>query len=114
MIPDRSRRAESSRRRARPSRDEGVDGMTETAEQVLRAGAPLETPRFGVGHASTLLVDAARADRLIGVDCWYPATPGQEAPATYTVIPGVGFTASARTGATPLVGPRPLIVLSHG
>ena len=88
--------------------------MTETAEQVLRAGAPLEAPRFGVGHASTLLVDAARADRLIGVDCWYPAAPDQEAPATYAVIPGVGFTASARTGATPLMGPRPLIVFSHG
>ena len=42
-------------------------------EQVLRAGEPLEPPRVGVGHASTLLVDAARADRLIGVDCWYPA-----------------------------------------
>jgi hypothetical protein len=50
-----------------------LDGMTEIAEQVLEAGAPLEPPRFGVGHTSTLLVDTARADRPIGVDCWYPA-----------------------------------------
>lgn len=88
--------------------------MTDTAEQVLRAGAPLEPPRSGVGHASTLLVDAARADRLIGVDCWYPAQPDAEPPATYAVIPGVGFTASARAGAPALAGPWPLVVLSHG
>jgi predicted dienelactone hydrolase len=88
--------------------------MTETAEQVLRAGEPLELARHGVGHASTLLVDAARGDRLIGVDCWYPAEPGDGAVATYAVIPGVGFTASARSDAAPVAGARPLVVFSHG
>ena len=33
--------------------------MTETAGQMLHAGEPLEPPRFGVGHATTLLVDPA-------------------------------------------------------
>ena len=72
--------------------------MTEIAEQVLEAGDPLEPARFGVGHASTLLVDSGRADRPIGVDCWYPAEAGTGPAATYTVIPGVGFSASAAHG----------------
>ena len=88
--------------------------MTEIAEQVLEAGDPLEPARFGVGHASTLLVDSGRADRPIGVDCWYPAEAGTGPAATYTVIPGVGFSASARTGAAPVAGSRPLVVFSHG
>ena len=88
--------------------------MTETAEQVLGAGEPLEPPRHGVGHATTLLTDAARGGRLIGVDCWYPADPGDGPVATYAVIPGVGFTASARSDAPPIDGARPLVVFSHG
>src|SRR3954470_17544583 len=88
--------------------------MTDTAEHVLRAGAPLEPPTFAVGHASALLVDAGRADRVIGVDCWYPAEAGAQAPATYAVIPGVGFTASGRSDARAVSGPRPLVVFSHG
>jgi predicted dienelactone hydrolase len=88
--------------------------MSDTTEQVLRAGEPLEPLRSGVGHASTLLVDPTRDDRLIGVDCWYPAETGDEPATTYAVIPGVGFTASARTDAPALAGPRPLVVFSHG
>ncbi len=88
--------------------------MTEIAEQVLEAGEPLEPARFGVGHASTLLVDSGRADRPIGIDCWYPAEAGTGPAATYAVIPGVGFSASARTGAAPVAGSRPLVVFSHG
>src|SRR4051812_18388523 len=80
----------------RPTRSRG---MSDTTEQLLAAGEPLEPPRAGVGHASTLLVDAARGDRLIGVDCWYPAQPDAEPPATYAIIPGVGFTAAARADA---------------
>jgi predicted dienelactone hydrolase len=70
--------------------------------------------RAGVGHASTLLVDTARADRAIGVDCWYPAPSGSEPVSAYEVVPGVGFTASARSGAPVLAGPHPLVVFSHG
>jgi predicted dienelactone hydrolase len=91
--------------------------MPDTTEQVLRAGPPLEAPRHEVGHASALLVDADRGDRLVGVDCWYPAEPGAPGDlpaATYSVIPGVGFTASARTNAPAAADPRPLVVLSHG
>src|SRR5690349_1019868 len=88
--------------------------MSGMGDQILRAGAPLEPLRVDLGHASTLLVDSTRADRLIGVDCWYPAETGDEPAATYPVIPGVGFTASARTGAPALPGPYPLVVLSHG
>jgi len=83
-------------------------------EQVLQAGEPLEPLRVDVGHGSTLLVDAARADRPIGVDCWYPAAPGAGTVATYPVVPGVGFTAAARSEVPPLAGPYPLVVFSHG
>ncbi len=83
-------------------------------EQVLHAGEPLAPPRCGVGHASALLVDARRDDRLVGVDCWYPAADDGSAAAVYEVIPGVGFTASARSAATPVPGPHPLVVFSHG
>ena len=81
---------------------------------VLTAGAPLEPTRQAVGRSSTLLVDAARADRVLGVDCWYPALEQELPPSTYELLPGVGFTASALADATPAPGPHPLIVFSHG
>lgn len=88
--------------------------MTDTGAQLLQAGEPLEAPGVAVGHTSTLLVDASRADRMIGVDCWYPASVGDGPAAAYEVIPGVGFTAGARSEAAPLEGSRPLVVFSHG
>ncbi len=81
---------------------------------ILRAGAPLEEPRAAVGHASTLLVDPARADRLLGVGCWYPARSADGAAAVYEVLPGVGFTAAASENAPAVPGPHPLVVFSHG
>ena len=88
--------------------------MTDTGAQLLQAGEPLEAPGVAVGHTSTLLVDESRSDRLIGVDCWYPASMADEPAAAYEVIPGVGFRAMARSEAAPLAGARPLVVFSHG
>jgi len=48
-----------------------------TAE--LRAGPPLEPFSRAVGRSTTLIVDERRNDRLLGLDCWYPAS-GDDAP----------------------------------
>ncbi|MGZ6897073.1 MAG: alpha/beta hydrolase family protein [Acidimicrobiia bacterium] len=84
--------------------------------QVLEAGAPLAACRFPVGHRSTRLVDAARRDRAMDVECWYPAavSADEAGRAVYEVIPGVGFSAIARTGAPVALGSHPLVVFSHG
>lgn len=81
---------------------------------ILRAGPPLEERGAAVGHASTLLVDPARADRLLGVECWYPARRAGDDAAVYEVLPGVGFTAGASEGPPAAPGPHPLVVFSHG
>jgi predicted dienelactone hydrolase len=81
---------------------------------VLDAGAPLEMAAQAVGHVSGLLADPARADRLLGLECWYPATGTRTAPTVYEVLPGVGFTAAAGEAASPAAGPHPLVVFSHG
>lgn len=81
---------------------------------VLSAGEPIEPLRCAVGRSSTVLVDPARDDRALGVDCWYPALEGDRTRSVYELLPGVGFTASARTDAAPARGPHPLLVFSHG
>lgn len=64
---------------------------------------------------SILLVDAARDDRALGVDVWYPATEDSGAITEYELIPGVRFTsASAHEGSSVAPGRHPLIVWSHG
>ena len=85
-----------------------------TDEQVLRAGEPLEPPRSGVGHASTLLVDAGRDDRLIGVDCWYPAERVTGRPRPTRSSPAWASPRRPASDAPVLAGPRPLVVFSHG
>jgi dienelactone hydrolase len=81
---------------------------------VLSSGAPLESPRCAVGRSSTLLVDSSRGDRVLGVDCWYPALSGDRPASIYELLPGIGFTASARADAPPAPGPNPLLIVSHG
>jgi len=83
-----------------------------TAE--LRAGPPLEPFSSAVGRSTTLIVDERRNDRLLGLDCWYPAS-GDDAPeSVYELLPGIGFTSSARADAPAAAGPHPLVVWSHG
>lgn len=64
---------------------------------------------------SSLLVDAARADRLIPVDAWYPAATDSDGELSlYELLPGIGFTAAARQAVGVAAGSHPLVVWSHG
>jgi predicted dienelactone hydrolase len=81
---------------------------------IFSAGPPLEPPRFAVGRRSSVLVDAARGDRSLGIDCWYPATGGNAEASVYELLPGVGFTASALADAPAAPGPHPHVIWSHG
>lgn len=81
---------------------------------MLHAGPPLLDPTHLVGHASTSLTDAARGDRRLDVEVWYPATAAGTSPTSYEVVPGVAFTAHATDGAAPLAGPLPVVLFSHG
>jgi predicted dienelactone hydrolase len=78
------------------------------------AGAPLEPQRHAVGRTVSLLVDAERADRALGIDIWYPALAADEPPSMYELLPGVGFTASAFADPPAAPGAHPLLVWSHG
>lgn len=68
-----------------------------------------------MGRRSTLLVDAARNNRMLGVDVWYPATIADEAMATYELLPSVSFeSAGARHEPAVAAGQFPLVLFSHG
>ncbi len=80
----------------------------------LRAGPPLEPMSSAVGRSTTLIADESREDRLLGIDCWYPAVAGDSPESTYELLPGIGFTSSALADAPATTGPHPLVVWSHG
>lgn len=81
----------------------------------LTAAPPLEPQTFAVGRRSTLLVDAARDNRVLGVDVWYPAAVADEPMAVYELLPGVAFEAAgARVEPAVAPGSFPLILFSHG
>ena len=80
---------------------------------IVAAGPPLEEPRHAIARRSVVIHDPAR-DRSLGVDCWYPAIDDSGDYSVYDLIPGFGFTASARNNASPASGPKPLVVWSHG
>lgn len=81
----------------------------------LSSAPALEPLRHHVGHVSTLAVDTARNDRVLGIDVWYPAATGAAPITEYELIPGVRFqSASARTGPPVIPGRHPLLVWSHG
>ena len=82
---------------------------------TLTSAPPLEPLTHRVGHVSTLAVDSARSDRLLGIDIWYPAATDSGAITEYELIPGVRFTsASAHEDSPVSAGAYPLIVWSHG
>ena len=96
------------------------------APSVPRVDAP-ELAKLGsaaVGVTTLELVDAARADRRLKVDLWYPAaTAAGGAPVTYegslTAEPPAAPTRFTRPGiavrdAKRAAGPFPLVVVSHG
>ncbi len=82
---------------------------------VLNAGAPIEPIRHPVGRATTLIVDPARANRMLGVDIWYPAATESGQRSTYELLPGIGFSAAAAQP-NPVAAPGlfPLVLFSHG
>ena len=73
---------------------------------------------FGVGHTSYTAVDAAREERRLKVDVWYPTdladTSGRLT--AYPLAPLIDLTSEvAREGITPhSAGPHTLLVFSHG
>jgi predicted dienelactone hydrolase len=85
----------------------------------LHAGAPLEPSSGAVGRTTMLLADERRRDRLLGIDCWYPAlardsSAGTDPRSVYELLPGIGFTSSALADPPAAAGPHPLVVWSHG
>ncbi|MCU1393815.1 MAG: Alpha/beta hydrolase family [Ilumatobacteraceae bacterium] len=61
--------------------------------------------------------DAARADRTLTVDVWYPAVAagGDDARSSYEPIPGIVFRAANAFDDAPVEpGRYPLVLLSHG
>ncbi len=86
------------------------DSVTE-----LSAGAPLEPPHFPVGRRTITLIDHERADRMLGVDLWYPAIASDAARSVYELFPGVAFAAAtAQHEAPSRAGQFPLVLFSHG
>lgn len=68
-----------------------------------------------VGHASTLVIDAARGDRALGIDVWYPTRTADDATTTYELLPGISLPSTTSVeAAAPIDGTHPLIVWSHG
>ncbi|HEU5302669.1 MAG TPA: hypothetical protein VFW06_10575 [Acidimicrobiia bacterium] len=83
-------------------------------DSVVAAGPPLEQRGVAVGHRPARIVDEARDDRTIDLECWYPALPGDHSPTVYELLPGIGVTSFAFEAALAAPGPHPLVVWSHG
>lgn len=81
----------------------------------LSAGAPLEAGAAPVGRSSGLLIDSARADRMLPFEVWYPIdVSAAVTPSVYELLPGTGFTAAGAFDAPPTLGKYPLVIFSHG
>ncbi len=82
---------------------------------TLTAGDPLEAPQQPVGRRTITLIDAARDERRLDVDIWYPASASSAPRSVYEVFPGVSFSAAWAQHEPPCaVGPFPLLMFSHG
>lgn len=89
--------------------DSGADTATAAVEDPGALGP------HGVGHAQIEVVDAARGDRALPVDVWFPTAAGQAATTEYPLAAGIGLpSAVAVEDAVPLDGDWPLLVFSHG
>ena len=68
-----------------------------------------------IGHVSTLLVDSARGDRVLGLDVWYPTDATTGDFASYELLPGIALPSTkALNAARPTSQRLPLIIWSHG
>ncbi len=81
---------------------------------------PDELGPFAVGHAAFKAVDAARNDRTLPVDVWYPVDPGDEQGVALTKYPllsiVVGLDSEVAHEGAPVsrVRDHALLVFSHG
>ena len=81
----------------------------------LSAGHPIETPHHPVGRRTIALTDHSRADRLSGVDLWYPAETSTAKRSTYELLPGIAYSAAHAQHEPPArAGKFPLVLFSHG
>jgi len=83
------------------------------------AGAPDELGPYAVGHTSFVVVDAARDDRELPVDVWYPVDAADAATEPRTEYPlTAGFTLPSEVAVDDLPvsseRKRPFLVFSHG
>ena len=80
--------------------------------------APDEIGPEAVGHESFMLIDAARDDRALPVDIWYPADPEGVAGAERTRVilqAPLGIDSEVAYEQVPVAqGPLPVLVFSHG
>ncbi|MEI6701147.1 MAG: alpha/beta fold hydrolase, partial [Actinomycetota bacterium] len=87
--------------------------QSEEMDAIIAVPNPLAEANQPIGRQVTLLADPDRSHRLLGVDCWYPATETTN-PSTYELLPGIGFTSVAGDAAPPAASAHSLIVFSHG
>ena len=81
----------------------------------LTAGAPLEPALLAVGRRTVRFVDAARDQRALTADIWYPAAHESAERSQYELFPGVSFAAATAQHEPPVLpGRYPLVLLSHG
>lgn len=105
--------------------DPGVESSTTAAPNTEATGGgeaadddppePDEPGPFAVGRRTETVTDAAREDRALTVEVWYPADETGE-PSPYELIPGIEFPGGLATLDAPpsSEGPFPVVVFSHG
>jgi predicted dienelactone hydrolase len=81
--------------------------------------APDELGPFDVGHTSFVAIDAAREERRLLVDVWYPVDPGDgngAEPTSYPLAAGIGLDSEVALEEPPVSGllGQTLLVFSHG
>ncbi|TFH24267.1 MAG: hypothetical protein E4H03_04045 [Myxococcales bacterium] len=89
------------------------------AGDVAAAGdIPDLTGPWGVGRTELTVIDAARADRELALDVWYPVDVADWVgdPSVYELLGPIGLTSELAIDDVPVAsqGARPLIVFSHG
>ena len=102
---------------------EGTGAPTEPDEESTAPPSDVDPPDalgpFQVGHTSFVAQDAARGDRSIPIEVWYPVDPGTAGDAPVTnlpLAPGIGLESDVSVE-NPPVSERPgqpLVVFSHG
>ncbi|MEE8311966.1 MAG: alpha/beta fold hydrolase [Candidatus Binatia bacterium] len=92
--------------------------LTAAADMAAAGDIPDLTGPWGVGHTKLTVIDAARADRELALDLWYPVEVADWVgdPTFYELLGPIGITSELAIDDVPASdqGARPLIVFSHG